>query len=253
MIRTMGITAALMLVLGIAAGHAAHAQKAVEVKRDPLAWGLSAEIEISPEGRITALEWKHDEDIDARIAAEVEPRVRAWRFDPGKIDGVPQTTTTHLTLGLRGEPQGDAVLIRIERASTGARLAAQSPPRYPAAAIRANADAVIVADVAVDETGRITFESIDYRGNRAAYRSRFIEATKAAISEWSFTPERVGGHAVATRMRIPVSFCVTRLDCDEKYRGELEAARPEGLGSMGTALALESAVRLIDPIDRDTL
>lgn len=253
MIRTMGITGALMLALGIATVQAKPAQETFTVKRDPLTWGLSAEIEISPEGLITALEWKHDDDTEARIAADIEPRVRAWRFEPGKIDGVPQTTTTYLTVSLRGERQGDAVVIRIERASTGARLGELLPPKYPLAAARANADAVVVADVAVDEAGRVTFESIDFRGNRSAYRSQFVEAAKAAIRQWSFTLERVGGRALATRMRIPVSFCVTRFDCEDKYFAEFEIARTEDIGPMDTAIALESAVRLIDPLERESL
>lgn len=253
MIRAMGITAVFLLAFGIATAPARPAQRSYTVKPDPLTWVLSAKVEISPAGRITALEWTHDGGDDARIAADIEPRVRAWRFEPGTIDGVPQSTTTHLRVSLRGEQKGDAVLIRIERASTGARLAAPVPPRYPMEAIRAGADAVLVANVAVDEAGRLTFESVDYRGNRAAYRSHFIKATKAAIEHWTFTPERVGGRAVATRMQIPVSFCVTRLDCEDRYRAELEAERPEGIGPMGSAIALESAVRLIDPLDRDAL
>lgn len=209
---------------------------------------LKAGVEISTEGKITALEWTATREIEKAIAARIEPAVRAWQFEPGRIDGVPQPTTTHLKIKIRAEQNNDSVALFIDDASTGAMSSMLAPPVYPESAMRASADAVVVAEVAVAEDGQATVEKIDFRGNRPAYRKQFVQATEAAIANWSFVPERVGGRPLATRMRVPVTFCTTTLDCAHKYPVRDAAHTPAPLGPPDQPVALESAVRLVDAV-----
>lgn len=245
MTRTSTFTVALALAWALTPAGAAPKDA-----DDVMLW-VAAEVEISPEGTITALQWKDTREAMRLITARIEPAVRAWRFESGTVNGVPQPTITHLSLRLRAEQAGDTVAIHVDHASTGAKSSLLAPPRYPLSAARANADAVIVADVAVAEDGTTTVESIDFRGNRPGYRRQFVEATEAAIAQWSFVPERVGGRPLATRMQIPVTFCITTMDCAHKYPApDGERPRP---GPPGQPVALESAVRLIDALAGRTL
>ncbi|GHA83173.1 energy transducer TonB [Cognatilysobacter bugurensis] len=240
MTRILKFTGALSCTLALSGAWAAPKDQ-----DDVLLW-VAAEVEISPEGTITALQWKDTRKAMKTITERIEPAVRAWRFEPGTVDGVPQPTVTHLSLRLRAVTNGDTVAIHVDHASTGAKSSLLAHPRYPVSAARANADAVLVANVAVSADGATTVESIDFRGNRPAYRRQFVEATQDAIAKWSFVPERVGGRPLATRMQIPVTFCITTIDCEHKYPA------PDGesprVGPPGQPVALESAVRLIDAV-----
>jgi hypothetical protein len=213
----------------------------------PMLW-LTAEVEISPAGQITDLQWKNPREVAASVTSRIEPHVRAWRFDPGKINGVAQTTRTHLRIQLLGEPRGNTVALRFGQVSTGAMFSSLAPPVYPHAAARMNADAVVVAHVAVAEDGQVTVESVDYRGNRPKFRKHFVAATEALITNGSFAPERVGGRPLAVHMQVPVSFCMTQPDCEKKYPAHPDSAVTEPIGPPSQPIALDSAVRLIDAV-----
>jgi TonB family protein len=217
-----------------------------------LLW-LHARVEISPQGKVASLEWADANDAndanDARaaVARRVESAVKSWTFEPGTIDGVPQPTSTALRLKLRAEPQGESLAVRIEDASTGAH-ASTLPPRYPEAAARAGAEAAVVATVAVAADGAVSVESLDVRTNRSRFGEQFGRATRAAIAGWTFEPERVGGHPVATRMQVPVTFCLNSYTCEDRLPAPADREASLHRGAIGQPVALQSAVRLVDDV-----
>ena len=74
-------------------------------------------------------------------------------------------------------------------------------------------------------------------------RRDFMNATEHAFLQWRFTPERVGGRPLATKMRIPAKFC---LDTCKRFRSDKDdEADPTQPGS---PVALDSAVRLVTDV-----
>lgn len=242
-VAALALAAALPCAAGAPAG---------SLSEGAVLW-LNARVEISPAGKVTTLVWSDADDVRGVVAERVESAVRSWTFEPGTIDGVPQPTSTHLRLKLRARPQGEALALQIEDASTGARSALLVPPRYPTAAVRAGVDAAVLATVAVAADGAVSVESIDVRASRPRYNEQFEKATRAAIAQWSYTPERVGGRPVATRMQVPVTYCVTSLKCEDQFRTPADAAAPRFAGPPSQPVALQSAVRLVDEVAGRTL
>ena len=185
--------------------------RAVEKAPAPVDLFLQARITIDPEGRVSDLAWIEADPGKLGVARLVEPRVRSLEFVPGALDGVPATTETALRMVLRATPvPGGNWEIAIRSATTGAATEAMAPPYYPPAALRDSVDAEVVSDIEIDVDGRATVVSatFDSGGGGARMRDAFMKASKQAIAQWQFVPERVGGHAVAGRMRVPIGFCL---------------------------------------------
>ncbi len=185
--------------------------RAVEKAPAPVDLFLQARITIDPEGRVSDLAWIEADPGKLGVARLVEPRVRSLEFVPGALDGVPATTETALRMVLRATPvPGGNWEIAIRSATTGAATEAMAPPYYPPAALRDSVEAEVVSDIEIDVDGRATVVSatFDSGGGGARMRDAFMKASKQAIARWRFVPERVGGHAVAGRMRVPIGFCL---------------------------------------------
>lgn len=211
---------------------------------------LAANVIIGADGRIASLEWHEDREAGKAIAKMLEPEIRGWEFEPGTLKGAPTETRTRLTLRVALDEGDDgAMAVRIRTARTGAYADTMSPPRYPPDGYRngVHASVVTVVDVATD--GTATIVEMIYSGSRKhhAAREAFLDATRAAVATWHFIPERVGGHSVATRMRIPVAFCLDSAQWCKQQRGAEEMR--EDAGPPDTPVALESAVRLLTPLN----
>lgn len=221
------------------------AEAAASDKPGTLTLWLQAELEIGADGRVASLQWKDKRDSMRLVTGRLEPHVRSWTFEPGQVDGVPQRTRTFLTMQVLAEAAGDSVALRLGSVGTGARTDRMAGPRYPVAAMRAGDVAGVVAVVRVDPEGRAKVESMDYRGNRARYRSEFLKAVEDSILRSTFAQERVGDRVVASYLRIPFEFCVMDR-CPEPIPATSGAEAAQA--PAGQAVALESAVRLLDDV-----
>jgi hypothetical protein len=222
------------------------------VTKVPTELWLKADIVIDADGRIASLEWREDRKPLQAIARKLEPEVRDWTFEPGTVQGVPAETSTRLTVRLGLDEADDgAVAVRIRGAHTGAYIDALTPPRYPPEGFRRGVEANIVSTIEVSADGNVSIGDMDFTGSRDQIaRDDFLEAAKAAILTWRVQPEHVGGHAVATRMQIPMSFCI---DTGGKWCAKHAFREAKG-GPVPpeTPIALESAVRLLNlPADRE--
>lgn len=212
---------------------------------------LTAEVEIAADGRVRTLAWQVPErkPLVGLLTQRLEPAVRGWKFQPGTLDGAPADTRTYLSIKTRGTPDSAGGLaFVIVRASTGARSLLLTPPRYPTGAAVGGISATVVTEVDVDAQGKVAFQTVQFVNNRGSdrYRREFIAATEKAVAAWTFTPERVGGHAVAARMRIPVTFCAPEDGgwCEQHSTLEDDALA----GPAGQPVALDSAVKLLTPV-----
>ena len=205
---------------------------------------LTAATTIAADGRVESLEWQGDTPAAKLIAPNVEPSVRRWTFRPGELDGVPTSTRTFLTLRFKGMAGADGSMqLQFVSAQTGARMGRPAIPAYPAQAVRAHANAAVVAIVHFDAQGKASLLSYEYQGN-PGFRDDFVEATQAAVAKWKVDPELVGGRAVATSMRVPVIYCTGPKPCPK--------ASPSGIANGlddTNPVALDSAVKLLSARD----
>lgn len=172
---------------------------------------MQARITIAPEGRITELAWMEKDKGKLGVGQVIEPTIRSLEFEPGAINGVPAVTETTLRMMLRATPTADGNWeIAIRGASTGALTEKMGPPQYPMDAAREGVEAEVLSEIDIDVAGRVTIASMDFESSRGgdAFRREFLRASEKAIAGWRFVPERVGGHAVTGRMRVPISYCL---------------------------------------------
>jgi TonB family protein len=144
------------------------------------------------------------------LADELRPVIAGWAFEPGRIDGVaaPTQTTINITLAAR-RTVGDAVSLRVVEASAGPRVGNAVPPRYPVQSLRAGESGEVLVRVEVDDEGRPAAPSIA----QSTAPKRLERAAIEAIRQWTFVPERVGGHAIASTLLVPLRFCITGKPC----------------------------------------
>ena len=210
---------------------------------------VKAGITIDPEGRVTALHWegKPKPALQA-VQAAVEPRIKALEFEPGRVNGVPAETGTTLSLRLVVVERADNGWdIRIADASTGAAALEMVPPSYPLSRLRSGDEAEVVSEIEIGADGSVSLLDADYRGTskKDSSRKEFLDAPTAAIKGWTYRVERVGGHPVATRMSVPIRFCVVpskRPWCDGS-EGQTRSANGRQAPA-DEAIALESVTRL---------
>lgn len=205
---------------------------------------LKARALIDADGRISALDWEEEGPGGRVVIEHIEPIVRGWEFVPGMVAGEPASTQTTLSLRTRVSERPDASIdVRILEASTGAATQAAVPPRYPTAALRAGASAEVVSEIDIAADGSISIAALHFEGSlRISYKRDFLKAAEAAIRQWTFRLEEVDGHPVATRMRVPITFCTQ----PSRWCKQLEQERAQTAGAVepDSAVALESVVRL---------
>lgn len=214
---------------------------------------LKADVEIAADGTVKKLTWLDDRPAAKLVIALIEPRIKTWEFVPGNVDGQPALTQTYLSVQVLGEGREDGALaLKFGEARTGALSETLTPPSYPHSAARAGVSATVVTEVDVGIDGVPTIRSMTFDASRGgSYRKEFVAAAEAAIKTWTIRPEKVAGHPVSARMRIPIDFCApgsgawcTRL-AQSRKQSENDAER----SANGEPVALDSVVRLRTKID----
>lgn len=235
----------------MAAGLLATVALARDPLPDPLQLMIRADITIAPDGALRELQWTERTPEALEIARSVEPAIRRFRFEPGRIDGVPMETETSLWLALElAEGEGTAREVRIHNAGTGPSLQQRAAIPYPLEAMRSGHQAELVGEVAIDAEGRASVGEIAYTGtsDHPRVRKQFVDAMTAALSAGRYRNERVGGHPVEGRLSAPVTFCLQGRAppppwCDGSWR---QRALPAGQSVPATeTMPLHSVVRII--------
>jgi TonB family protein len=165
-------------------------------------------LELDAAGRIVALEpiGKAAEGLKEFLLGEVS----TWTFEPGRVDGQPAPTRTTVVVTLAARKAGDdQFAFRIVDAATGPGIAEAAPPRYPTESIRAREAGEVLLRVEVDAAGRATSVAVD----RSIAAKRLEAAAVKAARAWTFVPERVGGHAIASTVLLPIRFCLQGYAC----------------------------------------
>lgn len=166
-------------------------------------WNVS----LDASGKVTSLA-DHGTLVSA-VREPLERAIRGWSFQPGKIDGKPAPTDTALTLDVTFLPTADGKYsVRIDDARTGGTIeAAKRMPIFPRDALRPGLIARVVVKADYDADGRIV--AVEAQPDQGIHALRSLQAaTVDAVRHWKVTPERVGGHGVASTVMVPVCYSV---------------------------------------------
>lgn len=180
-----------------------------------------------PMASVAAAPPRHDVMADVVVSAQgevtefsVEPRFKAledllrgvvlrWRFQPATLDGKPvdMGTTLMLRLSVQGGGEGDRERVSVEYLGNGSGIDSSAQPRYPAAAVRSGASAIVLLEVTHDAAGRVTDVQVSQsQSSQARLRQDFEMASREAARRWVFTPERINGVAVGGKALVPVKY-----------------------------------------------
>ncbi len=80
------------------------------------------------------------------------------------------------------------------------RLISSSPPVYPSRAVMEQVQGVVVVDILVDQTGKVTDMKV------ISGPGRLIQAALNAIATWKYEPARLNGQIIATHTQVSVDF-----------------------------------------------
>lgn len=202
-------------------------------------------ISVDASGQVTRLD--SESKLTPELKDRLEREIRAWRFKPGTVNGQAAATDSRLYLALQATPIDDErSALHVIRASTGGGYGKMTVPRYPEASVRARRQGLVLLNVRYGEDGRVT-ELAPYENAPHADKA-LVDAAIAAVKQWTFTPEVVGGRPLASTALVPVCFTLhgTRIQppkCDWTRPGE-SLAEASGAGADDSAPAFHSVLQL---------
>jgi TonB family protein len=217
-------------------------------------YGTRWAVSLDAEGRVATLE-SADKPPEA-IRVPLDAAIRKWQFVPGTVNGQPVPTETMLTVDVTLVPAGDdKYALRVDDARTGGAVKSKDMhgdyPKYPSDAVRHHRQGLVVLKVDYDEKGHVL--AAKRRDDAPAVGADLEVAASRAVKSWRFTPEVVGGRALAGSAIVPICFEMVGMGKD------IERANcnwiPPGVKSLqeGGVVALEPAARLKTDIVGHTL
>lgn len=136
--------------------------------------------------------------------------IRGWDFEPGRVDGQPAPTETTLYVTVRLEPQAnDGYAVRVERVRTGGGIKKMAAPKFPMEAVRRHGDsfsAMVVVETHYDAVGKVISAGIAPDSPTA--ERAISNAALQSVRRWTFQPERVDGHGIASTAYVPICFAL---------------------------------------------
>ncbi len=203
-------------------------------------WGVS----LDASGHVVSLE-SHGA-LKPVLRDPLAKAIRSWAFEPGRVDGqpVPTETSLDLSVALEADAEGN-YQVRVVDVRIGAEVASAVPPRFPHRLVRrikTPFSGLVVAEVRYDAQGKV-LEAGLAPGTPPA-DPLLQEAALESIRQWTFQPERVGGHPLAGSAWIPLCFTLTM---SARNIPDCEHWTPPGANSPvpdGTAFALQPAATL---------
>jgi TonB family protein len=203
---------------------------------------VSWNISLDAEGHVTRI--ATDDKRMPKLHARLESAIRGWRFSPGKINGQATATDTRLRISL----VDNGFEVRVLRASTGGGYRSTIAPHYPEHALKQHKQACVALKVQYDELGNV-LAATEYDGIAKADR-QFVEAALSSVKQWTFEPEIVGGHPIASNALVPITFNLKGMQ-EPECRWIASATYPDFDG--GGAVALNPATKLESDVVGHTL
>lgn len=163
-------------------------------------WTLS----LDADGKIVDLQ-PTDPNFLPEVRAQIEPVVRKWHFEPGKVNGRPAQTQTTLRVGVKFTQEHG----RITFAGTGPKYLHVETPAYPTHARWGGHEGGVMVLVEFDANGRVTSTKHAPEMQGAKINSELVDTALIAAKRFTFRPERVAEHGVPARALVPVCFMLS--------------------------------------------
>lgn len=217
-------------------------------------YGTRWAVSLDAEGRVVKAE-PADKSPEA-IQAPLGAAILTWQFVPGTINGQPVATETMLTVDVTLMPvSGEKYALRIDDARTGGAVKTSGMhkqyPKYPGDAIRHHRQGLVVLKVDYDDKGRVL--AAKRQDDAPAVADDLEVAAARAVKGWSFTPEVVGGRALAGSAIVPICFELVEMGKDVE-RASCNWVPPGAKSLMeGGVVAIDPAARLKTDIVGHTL
>ncbi len=245
--RTVLFTALVALAMSGAAHAAKDASSAIKVDTT---WNVS----LDADGHVVDL--KQSTQVKPLLSEPLARAIRSWVFEPGRVDGRPAATETTLQVGVTLEPNAsNGYVVRVDHVNTGGGIAKTLAPTFPVSVLRRESDtfsALAVVQVHYDAAGKVIGAEV---APGAPEVDRAVsDAALKSVRHWTFQPERVGGHALASSAYVPICFTLTR---DRRApAADCASWTPPGASTTvanGGSLALEPAATLKSDVIGRTL
>lgn len=213
------------LLLGVLAAANGQAAEPAAAKADVVAFNASVLVEVDAAGKPVKVE--APADLPEAIRGYIEKRVESWQYQPGRLQGLPQASTTYVAVKACAVPIAEGYRLGMDFDGNGPRRAGDQrldPPRYPALAQRAGTEATFVLILSTDAEGKAeiaAIESADIRGRAGA--AEFEPLLRRWAKTVRFDLEQVAGKPVPTQVRVPVLFSLGLQQDREVLREELQA------------------------------
>lgn len=205
-------------------------------------------ITVDANGQVTRLD--SESKLTPELKDQLEQGIRTWRFKPGTINGQAAVTDSRLYVALQATPiDEERSALQVIRAATGGGYGTMVPPKYPEASVAARRQGLVLLRVRYDENGTVVESALYEKAPHAD--QALVNAAIAAVKRWTFKPEVVGGHPLASTALVPVCFSLhgTRIQppkCDWDRPGESAASASrladDTTPAFDSALKLETAV-----------
>lgn len=230
-----------------------------------LIWSLSANAaekreqtyvvgaDVNVEGRVTATQF--DPDVPAPFIALLSAAVKQWQFVPATLNGRQVPAHTFIETRLQAVPDANGKYdLRISFMGNGPRLDQPIQPRYPSQEIRMNHGAALILEAIAQPDGRLTDMTVTGKPADLPGLVFFRRAVLEAARHWHTTPERVNGQAVATHLRIPMSFTIHRMDMQERARTvRRNTAAANAVAESAAPITSDTVVALDSPLRPSTV
>lgn len=164
--------------------------------------------DVDAQGRVVATQF--ESDVPASVAKLLAAAVQQWHFIPAKVDGQAMPAHTFISAKLLATPNTQGSYnVRIVYEGNGPRLDRHRfIPLFPAEAVSNHESFFVLLDVIVQPDGRLSDAKVTSQFENWPLPPSFKRSVMAQVPKWSAEPEQVNGHAVATHLRIPISFIV---------------------------------------------
>jgi hypothetical protein len=247
-----GKMASTMLLALVAAMPGLAAQAA---ERDVVTFSASVKVDVDATGKPVKVEAPGD--LPAEIRGYIEKRVASWQYQPARLEGVPQASTTYVSVNACAMPVAEGYRLGVDFDGNGPRRAGDrtlAPPVYPIQAMIGGTEADFTLILAVDDQGKARIEEVERadisgRAGRATFRPELERWVKTI----RFDPEIVAGKPVPSRIRMSVDFTLRDSRPPQGLRAELQAKAAASRecqlassdGDATKPIALEPAVTVI--------
>ena len=193
-------------------------------------------------------------DLPEAVRSYIEKRVASWQYTPGKVNGVPQPSTTYVRVGACAIPAAGGYRLGLDFKGNGPMAQTKGPwflphPPYPRDMLARGAGGAFKVTYAIQKDGRARVLAVEtLEGTDKRHAKGFHSALKSWIEDLRYLPEQVGGMPVETEMSFPVSFVAggsRPADWRKAYAEELQAralASKECIAAGGSAGPLPIAI-----------